>query len=40
VGPILLRRLMLGQPVGPEIASSIVDQLLPVPASKGRTPSG
>ena len=40
VGPILLRRLMLGQPVGPEIASSIVDQLLPMPASKGRTPSG
>ena len=30
VGPILLRRLMLAQPVGPEIAPALVDQLLPV----------
>jgi hypothetical protein len=30
VGPILLRRLMLGQPVGPEIAPALVDQLLPI----------
>ena len=30
VGPILLRRLMLGQPVGPEIARDLVDQLLPI----------
>jgi AcrR family transcriptional regulator len=30
VGPILLRRLMLGQPVGPEIAPVLVDQLLPL----------
>jgi TetR/AcrR family transcriptional regulator, regulator of autoinduction and epiphytic fitness len=29
VGPILLRRLMLGQTVGPEMAPVIVDQLLP-----------
>jgi TetR/AcrR family transcriptional regulator of autoinduction and epiphytic fitness len=29
VGPILLRRLMLSQPVGPEIAAALVDQLLP-----------
>jgi TetR/AcrR family transcriptional regulator of autoinduction and epiphytic fitness len=29
VGPILLRRLMLAQPVGPEIADALVDQLLP-----------
>jgi TetR/AcrR family transcriptional regulator, regulator of autoinduction and epiphytic fitness len=29
VGPILLRRLMLGEPVGPEIAPELVDQLLP-----------
>jgi len=29
VGPILLRRLMLGQPVGPAIAPELVDQLLP-----------
>jgi TetR/AcrR family transcriptional regulator, regulator of autoinduction and epiphytic fitness len=29
VGPILLRRLMLAQPVGPEIAAALVDQLLP-----------
>jgi TetR/AcrR family transcriptional regulator of autoinduction and epiphytic fitness len=29
VGPILLRRLMLAQPVGPEIARALVDQLLP-----------
>jgi TetR/AcrR family transcriptional regulator of autoinduction and epiphytic fitness len=29
VGPILLRRLMLAQPVGPEIARELVDQLLP-----------
>jgi TetR/AcrR family transcriptional regulator of autoinduction and epiphytic fitness len=31
VGPIMLRRLMLGQPVGPAIAREIVDQLLPTP---------
>ncbi len=30
VGPILLRRLMLAQPVGPEIAPVLVDQLLPL----------
>jgi TetR/AcrR family transcriptional regulator, regulator of autoinduction and epiphytic fitness len=30
VGPILLRRLMLAQPVGPEIAPALVDLLLPV----------
>ena len=30
VGPILLRRLMLGQPVGPQIARDLVDQLLPI----------
>jgi TetR/AcrR family transcriptional regulator, regulator of autoinduction and epiphytic fitness len=29
VGPILVRRLMLSQPVGPEIAAALVDQLLP-----------
>jgi AcrR family transcriptional regulator len=29
VGPILLRRLMLGQTVGPEVARELVDQLLP-----------
>jgi len=29
VGPILIRRLMLTEPVGPEIASALVDQLLP-----------
>jgi TetR/AcrR family transcriptional regulator of autoinduction and epiphytic fitness len=29
VGPILLRRLMLGQPVDPAIAPELVDQLLP-----------
>lgn len=33
VGPIILRRLMLGQTVGPEIAPEIVDQLLPSPSS-------
>lgn len=33
VGPILLRRLMLAQPVGPEIAPALVDQLLPVRSS-------
>jgi TetR/AcrR family transcriptional regulator, regulator of autoinduction and epiphytic fitness len=32
VGPILLRRLMLAQPVGPGIAPALVDQLLPVGA--------
>lgn len=32
VGPILLRRLMLAQPVGPEIAPALVDQLLPASA--------
>lgn len=32
VGPILLRRLMLAQPVGPEIAPALVDQLLPTRA--------
>jgi TetR/AcrR family transcriptional regulator of autoinduction and epiphytic fitness len=32
VGPILLRRLMLAQPVGPEIARALVDQLLPAGA--------
>jgi TetR/AcrR family transcriptional regulator, regulator of autoinduction and epiphytic fitness len=30
VGPILLRRLMLAEPMGPEIAVALVDQLLPV----------
>ncbi len=30
VGPILLRRLLLTQTVGPEIAPAIVDQILPV----------
>jgi TetR/AcrR family transcriptional regulator, regulator of autoinduction and epiphytic fitness len=29
VGPILLRRLMLAEPVGPEVARELVDQLLP-----------
>jgi TetR/AcrR family transcriptional regulator, regulator of autoinduction and epiphytic fitness len=33
VGPILLRRLMLGQTVGTEIATQIVDQLLPPPSN-------
>jgi AcrR family transcriptional regulator len=32
VGPIILRRLMLGQTVDPQIAPEIVDQLLPVPS--------
>jgi TetR/AcrR family transcriptional regulator, regulator of autoinduction and epiphytic fitness len=32
VGPILLRRLMLAEPVGPGIASALVDQVLPVRA--------
>ena len=32
VGPILLRRLMLARPVGPEIAPALVDQLLPLRA--------
>jgi TetR/AcrR family transcriptional regulator of autoinduction and epiphytic fitness len=36
VGPILLRRLMLGRPVSAETASAIVDQLLP--AGSGRAP--
>ncbi|HET6950705.1 MAG TPA: TetR/AcrR family transcriptional regulator [Acidimicrobiales bacterium] len=31
VGPIILRRLMLAQPVEPAIATTLVDQLLPVP---------
>jgi hypothetical protein len=31
VGPILLRRLMLGEPVHPQIAPELVDQLLPEP---------
>lgn len=31
VGPIIMRRLMLGEPVGPAIAREIVDQLLPAP---------
>src|SRR5918994_3282684 len=31
VGPILIRRLMLTEPVGPEIASALVDQVLPAP---------
>ena len=31
VGPILLRRL-IAQPVGPEIAPALVDQLLPASA--------
>jgi AcrR family transcriptional regulator len=31
VGPILLRRLMLAQPVDPAMATAIVDQLLPAP---------
>jgi TetR/AcrR family transcriptional regulator of autoinduction and epiphytic fitness len=30
VGPILLRRLMLGEPVDPALASALVDQVLPV----------
>jgi TetR/AcrR family transcriptional regulator, regulator of autoinduction and epiphytic fitness len=32
VGPIILRRLMLGETVGPAIARQIVDQLLPTPS--------
>jgi TetR/AcrR family transcriptional regulator, regulator of autoinduction and epiphytic fitness len=32
VGPLILRRLMLGQTVGPADARQIVDQLLPVPS--------
>ncbi len=40
VGPILLRRLMLAQPVGPAIAPAIVDQLLPVTASHEHSPTG
>jgi TetR/AcrR family transcriptional regulator, regulator of autoinduction and epiphytic fitness len=31
VGPILIRRLMLTEPVGPEIAAALVDQVLPGP---------
>jgi TetR/AcrR family transcriptional regulator of autoinduction and epiphytic fitness len=31
VGPILIRRLMLTEPVGPEIAAALVDQVLPAP---------
>jgi TetR/AcrR family transcriptional regulator of autoinduction and epiphytic fitness len=31
VGPILVRRLMLTEPVGPEIAAALVDQILPTP---------
>ena len=31
VGPIMMRRLFLGQTVGPEIARQLVDQLLPPP---------
>jgi AcrR family transcriptional regulator len=31
VGPILLRRLMLAEPVEPGIAAELVDQLLPAP---------
>jgi TetR/AcrR family transcriptional regulator, regulator of autoinduction and epiphytic fitness len=34
VGPILLRRLMLAQPVGPAIAPELVDQLLPDPPDR------
>jgi TetR/AcrR family transcriptional regulator of autoinduction and epiphytic fitness len=37
VGPIMLRRLLLGQAVGPEIAVRLVDQLLPAPSSGTRT---
>ena len=33
IGPILLRRLMLSQPVDPSIAPALVDQLLPVRGS-------
>ena len=29
VGPIVLRRLMLTGPVGPDIAAALVDQVLP-----------
>jgi AcrR family transcriptional regulator len=32
VGPILVRRLMLTEPVGPEIAAALVDQILPTPS--------
>ena len=32
VGPIVLRRLMFGQPVDPAMAAALVDQVLPVPA--------
>ena len=32
VGPIVLRRLMLAEPVGPEIAPALVDQILPISA--------
>jgi TetR/AcrR family transcriptional regulator, regulator of autoinduction and epiphytic fitness len=32
VGPIILRRLLLGHTVGPAIAREIVDQLLPAPS--------
>lgn len=34
VGPILLRRLMLAQPVDPAIAPELVDQLLPDPPDR------
>jgi AcrR family transcriptional regulator len=33
VGPILLRRLMLAEPIEPAIAAELVDQLLPAPPS-------
>jgi hypothetical protein len=36
VGPILLRRLMLYEPLDPKIVPKLVDQLLPSPPSRRR----
>ena len=36
VGPILMRRLMLGLPITRDIATALVDQLLPVTVEPAR----
>lgn len=36
VGPIVMRRLMMGQPCDPDLVPSLVDQVLPPPPSKSK----
>ena len=36
VGPILLRHLMLGEAISPDIATELVDQVLPIPRKPSR----